>query len=350
MASSIFQSSLNVTRRNNANRCFLQHYRNFQRAEKGSEVSRKTAKEKRIIRANLESKSPEKIDVVYARNGRPSFRTLIRPFGFACLFTGGSFAGCAVWQYESMRSKATSSRIHDFAESFFATEKRGEFRNQLNRWYHSLSGTQKMVLGIIATNVAVFACWRVPALQMFMIRWFSASPAAQATCLPMVLSTFSQFSFWHLAINMYVLWSFTPTIGAVLGREQFLAFYLTGGVWASFASYAVKVATSSVHPSIGASGAIMAVLGAVCTHVPDATLSIILLPFITFSAGAALKGLVAFESLGVILRWKFFDHAAHLGGLLFGCYYVTDGHKRTWDHRGRFMERWHKFRGKPVDS
>ncbi|XP_071839047.1 presenilin-associated rhomboid-like protein, mitochondrial isoform X2 [Apostichopus japonicus] len=305
MASSIFQSSLNVTRRNNANRCFLQHYRNFQRAEKGSEVSRKTAKEKRIIRANLESKSPEKIDVVYARNGRPSFRTLIRPFGFACL---------------------------------------------LNRWYHSLSGTQKMVLGIIATNVAVFACWRVPALQMFMIRWFSASPAAQATCLPMVLSTFSQFSFWHLAINMYVLWSFTPTIGAVLGREQFLAFYLTGGVWASFASYAVKVATSSVHPSIGASGAIMAVLGAVCTHVPDATLSIILLPFITFSAGAALKGLVAFESLGVILRWKFFDHAAHLGGLLFGCYYVTDGHKRTWDHRGRFMERWHKFRGKPVDS
>lgn len=34
------------------------------------------------------------------------------------------------------------------------------------------------------------------------------------------------------------------------------------------------------------SGAIMAVLGAVCTHVPDATLSIILLPFITFSAGA----------------------------------------------------------------
>lgn len=327
----------------------IQQYRSLRPSDRGTRALKKV-KERKIVRANLESKSPEKIEVIYEKDGGVRFGTLLRPFGFACLFTGGSFAGCAIWQYESMRSKAMSSKIHDFAESFFHSNKRGEFREQLNRWYNSLSGTEKLTLGIIVANVAVFACWRVPAMQMFMIRWFSASPAASATCLPMVLSTFSQFSFWHLAVNMYVLWTFSPTIGATLGREQFLAFYLSGGVWASFASYAVKVATKSCHPSIGASGAIMAVLGAVCTNIPDATLSIIFLPFFTFSAGAALKGLLAFESLGVILRWKFFDHAAHLGGLLFGCYYVTDGHKRIWDKRGYILKRWHQFRGRPSDT
>lgn len=347
MAVSLFQSPIRLLCAN-GNRNFLQQCRFIKRQDKASRITKETQRRRQIVRAKLENKSPEQIDVVYAKNGRSGIRTLLRPFAFACVFTCGTFGGCAVWQYESMRSKATTTRIHDFAGSFF--KKRGEFRNLINRWYHSFSGTQKMVLGIIATNVAVFACWRVPALQMFMIRWFSASPAAQATCIPMVLSMFSQFSFWHLAVNMYVLWSFTPTIGAMLGREQFLAFYLTGGVWSSFASYAVKVATSSVHPSIGASGAIMAVLGAVCTHIPDATLSIIFLPFLTFSAGAALKGLIAFESLGVILRWRFFDHAAHLGGVLFGWYYVTDGHKRTWDKRGIVMEKWHQFRGKPSET
>lgn len=45
---------------------------------------------------------------------------------------------------------------------------------------------------------------------------------------------------------------------------------------------------------------------------------IIFLPFFTFSSATALKGLVLFDSLGLILKWGFFDHAAHLGGTLSG--------------------------------
>ncbi|XP_016862291.1 presenilin-associated rhomboid-like protein, mitochondrial isoform X4 [Homo sapiens] len=36
------------------------------------------------------------------------------------------------------------------------------------------------------------------------------------------------------------------------------------------------------------------------------------------SLGAALKAIIAMDTAGMILGWKFFDHAAHLGGALFG--------------------------------
>lgn len=32
----------------------------------------------------------------------------------------------------------------------------------------------------------------------------------------------------------------------------------------------------------------------------------------------ALKAIVALDTAGLIMGWRFFDHAAHLGGALFG--------------------------------
>lgn len=79
-----------------------------------------------------------------------------------------------------------------------------------------------------------------------------------------------------------------------------------------------KLVRGIPQPSLGASGAIIGALAAVCTAFPDSKLSIIFLPMYPFSADSALKFLMAFESLGVLMKWRFFDHAAHLGGILFG--------------------------------
>lgn len=76
-----------------------------------------------------------------------------------------------------------------------------------------------------------------------------------------------------------------------------------------------KVATGRYGPSLGASGAIMTVLAAVCTKIPEGRLAIIFLPMFTFTAGNALKAIIAMDTAGMILGWKFFDHAAHLGEL-----------------------------------
>lgn len=66
------------------------------------------------------------------------------------------------------------------------------------------------------------------------------------------------------------------------------------------------------------SGAILGILAYVCTRYPETELQIMFLPMFTFSAENAIKTIIVFDILGCILGWKFFDHAAHLGGALFG--------------------------------
>lgn len=58
----------------------------------------------------------------------------------------------------------------------------------------------------------------------------------------------------------------------------------------------------------------------------------------------ALKALVAIDTAGLILGWRLFDHAAHLGGALFGVWYVAYGHKLIWRRREPLVKLWHDMR------
>jgi rhomboid-like protein len=40
---------------------------------------------------------------------------------------------------------------------------------------------------------------------------------------------------------------------------------------------------------------------------------------------------------GLIARWQFFDHAAHLGGILLGIWYCHFGHTLIWKNREPIM-------------
>ncbi|XP_077337627.1 presenilin-associated rhomboid-like protein, mitochondrial isoform X1 [Lithobates pipiens] len=276
-------------------------------------------------------------------------KQLYKPFLFTVGFSGCSFGIAAIWQYESLKSRM-SNYFEDIRADWLEKmrpPKHGNFRKQVNEWWNSLSEGQRTVSGIIAANVLVFCLWRVPSMQRTMIRYFTSNPASKSMCLPMTLSTFSHFSFFHLAANMYVLWTFSSSIVSILGQEQFLAVYVSAGVIASFASYVSKVATGRFGPSLGASGAIMTVLAAVCTKMPEARLAIIFLPMFTFTAGNALKAILALDAVGLCLGWKYFDHAAHLGGALFGIWYALYGHELIWKKREPFVKIWHEFRNKP---
>ncbi|XP_078419543.1 presenilin-associated rhomboid-like protein, mitochondrial [Cetorhinus maximus] len=183
-------------------------------------------------------------------------------------------------------------------------------------------------------------------MQRTMVKYFTSNPASKTLCLPMVLSTFSHYSFFHMAANMYVLWSFSSSIVSLLGQEQFMAVYLSAGVISTFASYVYKTATGRLGASLGASGAIMAVLAAVCSKMPEAKLAIILLPMFTFTASNALKAIIAMDTTGLILGWRFFDHAAHLGGAFFGIWYIFYGHELIWKNREPLVKVWHDMRTK----
>uniref|UniRef100_UPI00398E623F presenilin-associated rhomboid-like protein, mitochondrial isoform X2 n=1 Tax=Pristiophorus japonicus TaxID=55135 RepID=UPI00398E623F len=285
---------------------------------------------------------------ILSKSSSRSFRQLIKPFVFTVGFTGSSFGVAAIWQYESLKSRV-QSYFNDLRLEWLEKHqppKAGDIRKQVNQWWNSLTEGQRTITGIIAANALVFCLWRVPSMQRSMVKYFTSNPASKTLCLPMVLSTFSHYSFFHMAANMYVLWSFSSSIVSLLGQEQFVAVYLSAGVISTFASYVYKTATGRLGASLGASGAIMAILAAVCSKMPEAKLAIILLPMFTFTASNALKAIIAMDTVGLILQWRFFDHAAHLGGALFGIWYIFYGHELIWKNREPLVKVWHDIRTK----
>ncbi|KAJ8968563.1 hypothetical protein NQ314_002227 [Rhamnusium bicolor] len=258
---------------------------------------------------------------------------LLRPFLFTVAFSGATFVGAAIWEYENMRSHA----IHMIKKPIKF------FKNKVDQGIEK--SAKKVFVPICALNVLVFLAWRVPRLHPFMMKYFCSNPASEHVCIPMILSTFSHYSGFHLLANMYVLHSFSTGAVHSLGKEQFLALYLTAGVVSSFTSYMYKIIMKQPGLSLGASGAIMAILGYVCTQYPDTRLGIILLPIFTFSAGTAIKFIIGLDTAGVIMGWKFFDHAAHLGGAACGISWALWGNQYIWQKREPVLHYWHEIRG-----
>ena len=88
----------------------------------------------------------------------------------------------------------------------------------------------------------------------------------------------------------------------------------------------------------------MTIHAAICTKIPGGRLTIIFLPVFPFMVGNALKAIIAMDTAGMILGWKCFDHAAHLGRALFGIWYITYGHELIWKNREPLVKIWHEIR------
>lgn len=80
------------------------------------------------------------------------------------------------------------------------------------------------------------------------------------TWLTILTSMFLHANIWHIGSNMLYLWIFGNNIEDALGHVKFLIFYLLGGVAAALAH--IFSDPNSLIPTMGASGAIAAVLGA----------------------------------------------------------------------------------------
>jgi rhomboid-like protein len=132
----------------------------------------------------------------------------------------------------------------------------------------------------------------------------------------------------------------------LLGKENFCALYLTSGIFASLFSVLYKTARLSTSMTVGASGCILGVVSAFAMYNPNAKLSIILLPFFSFSAEQALCGIVAFDLAGLLFKWRVIDHAAHLGGAAFGLLFSLFGHQYLYSKREHVIKYWKQIAGK----
>ena len=140
-------------------------------------------------------------------------------------------------------------------------------------FWASLTDGEKIFWSILSLNTAVFLAWMNPELHPVLETYFWANPftgkciltfffnvpwihflltVTDAVCWPMVLSTFSHSSLLHMGFNMYSLHTLSVPVAHSMGKEQFLAFYLSTGVFSSLFSYLAKIASGIQSPTLGA--------------------------------------------------------------------------------------------------
>ncbi|XP_003747674.2 presenilins-associated rhomboid-like protein, mitochondrial [Galendromus occidentalis] len=277
----------------------------------------------------------------------PETNSLKPRIGKSIAFTIGAttlfHTGSTIWIYEDLKQKEENkSKISK------SSPRPWYYDSPTHRWWKSLTPAKKVFFGILTVNGIVFAMWKVPRYSDVMYKYFTHSPTSNKVS-PMLLSVFSHQSALHLGCNMFALYSFMEVGVSLMGREHFLATYLTGGVVSSLASHFAKLYTQNRAVSLGASGAIFSVVAYVCMKSPDSQLQIIFLPMLTFKAITAIKGIMAFDFIGLLSKWSLLDHAAHLGGALYGIGYNLGGYKLYLIYGESLFKFWHKIRSGSRD-
>lgn len=154
----------------------------------------------------------------------------------------------------------------------------------------------------------------------------------------------------HIAMNMFVLWSFGSQLALLWGPNRFLRYYLFCGVGAGLVIailpillYAIGLAGPAELrvPTVGASGAIYGVILAFSLTWPNRTL-MLMFPPIAFKAIWMIP--VTFL-MTVMFGGANISHTGHLGGVLAGWLYL-----RQRGDAGRLLNleelraRWRRFR------
>jgi len=149
-----------------------------------------------------------------------------------------------------------------------------------------------------------------------------------STWLTLLTSMFMHGGLLHLGGNMLFLWIFGNNIEDSMGPLRFIAFYLLGGVAALAAQTAID--PSAAVPTIGASGAVAAVLGGYALLYPRARVVTLLFIVIFFTilelpALLVLGGWFVLQALygaselaTPVGSGGGVAYFAHIGGFLFG--------------------------------
>jgi membrane associated rhomboid family serine protease len=127
--------------------------------------------------------------------------------------------------------------------------------------------------------------------------------------------------FGHLLLNMVTFWFFAFQLERAIGTPRFVLLYATALV-ASDVNTFLKHRNDPDYGSLGASGAIAAVLFASIVYYPDQSLFIIPIP-VPIPAPLFALGYVAYSWYSARHARGRINHDAHLGGALFGLLFVA---------------------------
>lgn len=155
-------------------------------------------------------------------------------------------------------------------------------------------------------------------------------------------SMFMHGSWMHLIGNMVFLWVFGDNIEAVVGNLKFALFYIIGGLAAALTH--ISIDPASTIPTVGASGAIAAVLGGYIIMFPSSRIKLLFLLFARVFRWPAIAflgiwiaqqlfngiGSLGVKSQGGVAWW------AHIGGFAFG-FIIGLMWRRRYDTPGNYV-------------
>jgi membrane associated rhomboid family serine protease len=138
--------------------------------------------------------------------------------------------------------------------------------------------------------------------------------------------------FWHVALNMFVLWMFGSELEREWGSSAFLRYYFITGVGAGLVTMIFSL--SSTVPVIGASGAIYGVLLAYGLAYPNRSV------YLYFIFPVKVKYFVGFLAIIAFLASfqqgsSTISHLTHLSGMVIGGIYLKSGWRGRLQHLSR---------------
>jgi membrane associated rhomboid family serine protease len=184
---------------------------------------------------------------------------------------------------------------------------------------------------LLAANILVFiAMTFLSSDQEALVHEFALFPANVSSgldlgdILDVFTSMFMHAGLAHLAGNMLYLWIFGDNVEDSMGSFKYLLFYLIGGTVASAAH--IFTNPGSQIPTVGASGAIAAVLGAYLVLYPRARVQ----TFIPLGFFMRLTAVPASIVLGLWFVLQLFSGVLSTGG-------PDVGGVAFWAHIGGFV-------------
>lgn len=148
-------------------------------------------------------------------------------------------------------------------------------------------------------------------------RWFALNPIGEPynfQIWQLITYQFMHGDFWHIFMNMFILWMFGMEIENYWGSSKFLLFYLTCGVIGAILSLIFTPAIT-----IGASGSVFGVMVAFAMFFPDRYIFIYFL--FPVKAKYLIVILMVFEFMS-IGSMDVIAHVVHIGGALTGFLFV----------------------------
>lgn len=180
-------------------------------------------------------------------------------------------------------------------------------------------------------------------VAMFITRWFSEDlagaifmhgalwPIGSEFFAPWqyVTTMFLHADFFHILLNMFILWMFGIEIATIWGPKKFLTFYLISGIGASIIHSVVTMSDAVQAPAVGASGAIFGVLVAFGMMFPNRMVFMMFL--FPMKAKYAVMIFIAIDLYAGLANQPgdMIAHFAHLGGALTGFLLMKTGLHET---------------------